>query len=209
MQFRRRACGQPVSLGVLSATFNPPTKAHLALAASGLTCCDEVLFALSRIFPHKSYEGATLEQRLAMLEAAAGSEPRYSIACTEGGLFVEIVRECRAAYGAAVALRFLCGADAASRVVNWDYGRPGAIREMLQEFELLVAPRRGAFDPPPDLRGRIHPLPLAGEYDEVSATEVRSRIAEGRPWEQLVPESVVPLAREIYDFTTEAPRTQR
>jgi nicotinate-nucleotide adenylyltransferase len=139
-----------------------------------------------------------------MLEAAAGSEPRYSIACTEGGLFVEIARECRASYGAAVALRFLCGADAASRVVNWEYGRPDAIREMLQEFELLVAPRGGAFDPPPALRGRIHPLPLAGDYGAISATEVRRRIAEGQPWEHLVPEPVAPLAREYYRFTTEA-----
>ena len=35
------------------------------------------------------------------------------------------------------------------RVAAWDYGRPGAWREMLQEFDLLVAPRGGEYLPEP------------------------------------------------------------
>jgi nicotinate-nucleotide adenylyltransferase len=209
MDFRRRARGSPATLGILSGTFNPPTEAHLALAEAGLTACEEVVFVMPRVFPHKPWEGATPEQRLAMLEAAVRCEPRYSIACTEGGLFIEIAQECRAVYGARTTLKFLCGRDAAERMVNWDYGRPGAIGEMLAEFELLVAGRQGGYEPPPELQSRIHPLRLAGDYEEVSATEVRRRMASGERWEHLVPEAIAGMARAFYCFTAEPQSSQR
>ena len=198
MEFIRRAAGKPAALGILSGTFNPPTRAHLALAEAGLAVVDQVLFVLPRALPHKSYEGVGFADRLRMLELATLGLLRSSVAITEGGLFAEIARECREAYGQRVALKFLCGRDAAERVVSWDYGRPGAFREMLEDFELLVASRKGAFRAPAELRDRIHPLAVPPEYEEISATDVRTRIAGGRPWEHLVPESIVPLVRELY-----------
>ena len=42
-----------------------------ALAESALTIVDEVVLAIPRSFPHKQFEGATLEQRLAMLQRIA------------------------------------------------------------------------------------------------------------------------------------------
>ena len=53
--------------------------------------------------------------------------PRVSAAITEGGLFVEIAQECRAILGSGVQLAFVCGRDAAERMVTWDYGEPRAI----------------------------------------------------------------------------------
>jgi len=198
MEFFRRAAGTPGKLGILAGTFNPPTRAHLALARAGLRVVDEVLFVLPREFPHKSYEGARFADRLRMLGAALESEPRCSIGASERGLFIDIARECRPVYGPATELYFLCGRDAAERVIRWDYGRPGAIREQLGEYQLLVARRGGQYEPPPELRGRIHPLPLEAGCDEVSATEVRERIRAGQPWEHLVPERVVALVRRVY-----------
>src|SRR5258706_8535605 len=98
LEFFRRAAGQPARLGILPAAFNPPTRAHLALAQSALATVDEVLFVLPRTFPHKPYEDATFDQRVQMLMAATGNEPRYSIAASDRGLFVEIAAECREAY---------------------------------------------------------------------------------------------------------------
>ncbi len=100
LEFFRRAAGLPGSLGVLPAAFNPPTRAHLTLARAALNTVDEVLFVLPRGFPHKSYEGANFDERRRMLVAAAGAEPRYSIAASEGGLFHGIAEECHEAYGA-------------------------------------------------------------------------------------------------------------
>jgi len=196
MEFMRRAWGTPRILGILAGTFHPPTRAHLALARAALAVVDEVLFVLPRAFPHKSYEGAGLRERLAMLEAALSGQPRCSLAVTEGGLFSDIARECRAEYTPAPELYFLCGRDAAERIIHWDYGRPGAILEQLREFQLLVARREGDFQPPPELRDRIHPLPM--EEDWVSATDVRHRIRAGEPWEHLVPEAAMSLIRRLY-----------
>jgi hypothetical protein len=75
----------------------------------------------------------------------------------------------------------LCGRDAAERIVHWDYGAPGAIEKMLEEFSLLVAARRGEYVPPPSLAHAIGRLELDGEFDHVSASEVRRRIAAGEP----------------------------
>ena len=198
MEFFRRPAAEPHRLGILSGTFNPPTRAHLALGEAALEVVDEVLFVMPRVLPHKTYEGVGFADRLRMLETAISDHPRFSLAATERGLFIDIARECRVALGPKAALAFLCGRDAAERVVNWDYGRPGAFLEMLQEFELLVAARKGSFQIPEGMASRIHHLPAAAEYDAVSATEVRRRIQCGEPWEDLVPARIVPLVRQLY-----------
>ena len=184
-------------LGILPGTFNPPTRAHLALARAALGHVDRVLFMLPRAFPHKDYAGASFDERLEMLRRATADEPRFQYAATDRGLFIDIARECREKY-ADVALAFLCGRDAAERIVNWDYGRPDAFREMLEVFELLVASRGGAYEPPAALARRIHALQLDASCEEVSATGVRERIARRQPWEHLVPEAIVPMVRRIY-----------
>ena len=123
MQFFRRAKGAPNRLGILPGTFNPVTVAHLALAQAALSAVDEVVFVLPRIFPHKSYSGASFEQRIQMLQTALHPQAPLSIASSEGGLFVEIAAECRAAYPAGTRLTFLCGRDAAERIAVGKNGR--------------------------------------------------------------------------------------
>lgn len=198
MDFFRRTSATPRRLAVLPGTFNPPTRAHLALARAALASVDEVLFVLPRAFPHKSYTGASFEDRVRMLAAAAGGEPRFSIASSDGGLFIEVARQCREAYGPDVELLILCGRDAAERAVSWDYGHPGAFREQLGEYGLLVAPRAGSYRPPVEFEDRIQGLAAVDGCDEVSATDVRERIRRGEPWEDLVPRPIVEMVRGIY-----------
>lgn len=207
MELFRRAAGTPARLGILAGAFNPPTRAHLALARAALAQVDEVVFVLPRVFPHKAYEGPGFAERLRMLELALQDELRCSIAASERGLFIDIARECREVYGPGPELYFLCGRDAAERVVHWDYGGGAPIAEQLREFQLLVAQREGEYEPPPELRDRIHPLAM--EADWVSATEVRKRIGSGQPWEHLVPEAIVPLARRAYWSLCAASRNAR
>jgi nicotinic acid mononucleotide adenylyltransferase len=83
-------------------------------------------------------------------------------------------------------------------VIAWDYGDPHAIDAMLNEFSLLVAPRAGGFTVPDHLSDRVRGLDVAPGFEDVSSTEVRERIAAGRPWEHLVPASIVDLVRKIY-----------
>jgi len=167
------------------------------LAAASRAHVDELLYVVPRVYPHKNYFGATIEQRIDMLGSLGLSIP-WSIATTEQGLFIDIARECQAEFGADTRLSFLCGRDAAERVLTWDYGRAGMVEEMLNEFELLVASRSGEFVPPPEFHHRTHSLVLPAGLDQVSSTEVRERISHGHPWEHLVPESIVKQVREIY-----------
>lgn len=183
-------------MGILAGSFNPPTIAHVELAQAAGEHVDSVVCVVPRVFPHKEYSGATLEQRIAMLDVAGIAVP-HAIAASEHGLFIDIARECRQHYGPKVGLAFICGRDAAERILHWDYGRPGVVEEMLRQFELLVAPRRGHFAPMAEYRERIHPLHMRG-HDLVSSTEVRERIARGEPWEDLVPERIRDCVRKIY-----------
>ncbi len=198
MEFFRRPAVSPARLGILPGTFNPLTIAHLALADAARRHCDEVLFVLPRVFPHKEYAGASFEQRLELLTAAVGGDAAFSVAASDRGLFLEIARECRETYGPQVRLTFLCGRDAAERIAGWDYGQAGAFAEMLREFDLLVAARQGEYNAPPDIAGSIACLDVPRRLDDISATVVRERILRGEPWEHLVPAAIRDRVREIY-----------
>jgi len=181
-------------IGVLAGAFNPVTRAHLALVDAALAKVDQVICVVPRSYPHKEFHGATLEQRLKMLRAAGG---HYRVEVVEGGLLIDIARELKRVHPGAE-FYFITGRDAAERVVAWDYGDPAAIDRIFKELHLLVAARDGAYEPPDNLRRRIHALDLQESFDEVSSTEVRRRIAAGEDWEELVPSSIVDLIREIY-----------
>jgi nicotinate-nucleotide adenylyltransferase len=181
-------------VAVLSGAFNPVTVAHIALTNAAQSIADEVICVVPRVYPHKEVEGATIEQRLEMLSLARGP---HKTRTTEKGLFIEIARELRASDPAAD-IHFVCGRDAADRVLNWDYGDPKFAERMIEEFGLLVASRQGKFDIPAHLAHRVRTLTMPENYDEVSSTEVRRRIAAGEPWEHLVPKEISAFIRRIY-----------
>lgn len=196
MIFTFKTAGEPQSVAILAGAFNPPTKAHVALANAALDVVDEVLFAIPRAFPHKQFEGATLEQRIDMLNCIAESQAGISVAVAEGGLFAEIAREAQPHYRSA-RIELLCGRDAAERILTWDYGDPEFVNRMLQEFGLLIAPRSGHYEAPPKFRHAIRNLHLAN-FDEFSSSNLRQRIAAGSDWRELAPEPIVELIERIY-----------
>ncbi len=201
MRFFRRVGavpgGDPLRVGVLAGSFNPPTVAHFHLLEAAVAHVDELVCVVPRVLPHKIYHGASLEQRVEML-TAPGLRPDYSVAVSEGGLIAEIAGECRAEYGETARLLFLCGRDAAERIVEWDYGEAGAIERLMERFELLVARRGGEYVPPASLKHRIHPLAVRADFEEVSSSRLRERIARGARWRHLAPEALHLLAEKIY-----------
>ena len=178
-------------VGILPAAFNPVTLAHLEMARQGVRQygLDEVLFLLPRIFPHKTYTGAGFEQRVEMLQAALAGEPQFSIGSTDQGLFLDIARACRPVYDPGAELFFLCGRDAAERIVHWDYGTGPPFAGQLQEFQMLVAPRGGPYAVPPEYAGRIHLLDLGPEFEQYSSTAAREGV------EHFVPLAVARIIR--------------
>ena len=184
-------------IGVLAGAFNPVTRAHAELARAARSQVDEIVAVVPKVYPHKEFHGATLDQRIEMIERS-GIADRVEI--VDAGLFIDIARALRQPNSQ---LEFICGADAAERVIHWDYGEAGAIDRMLDEFSLLVAPRTNGFSPPEHLGHRVRALDVAPGFADVSSTEVRDRIAAGKPWEHLVPESIIDLVRKIYMPVTE------
>lgn len=198
LQFVKHPTGAISRLGVLPGTFNPPTRAHMALAKAALEHCEEIVFVLPRALPHKNYGRVGFEDRLQLLRSAVEAHPRFTAASSDGGLFLEIAGECREAYGSGIEIAFLCGRDAAERIVGWKYEREEMLAEMFQQFSLLVARRQGEYVAPQRLESRIRCLDIDEGWDDVSATEVRERIAAGVGWRELVPEHIAEDVARVY-----------
>ena len=192
-------------LGVLSGTFNPPTRAHLALACAALEQLrlDEVLFVIPQVPPHKDRLEATLEAREEMLLRSVENDSRFSAAVTAHGLFLEIHRALSPHYPASTRCVFLTGRDAAERILlRWPYADPErAIAEMFSRFDFAVAARAGDFEIPQDsraapFRSQIHAIRLPQDVQGISATELRKRLARGEDIREFAPERVVQVIHE-------------
>jgi nicotinate (nicotinamide) nucleotide adenylyltransferase len=202
-------------LGILSAAFNPITRAHMALAQSAQQHAQlhEVLFVLPIIQPHKLIHDAPLEARLQMMALAVQGNPAFSIGVCTHGLFIDIARAVETAYPLQTHFWFITGRDAAERILTWPYPDPAlALGELFARAELLVADREGAFVLPdiPVVRthaAQIHHLSLPAEYNHVSASQIRICLAKGAEVIELVPPSVLTYiqAHHLYQEHSEPP----
>jgi nicotinate-nucleotide adenylyltransferase len=191
-------------LGVLSAAFNPITRAHLALAQSAYSHYQlhEVLFVLPMTQPHKLIHDASIDARLRMMKLAIQETPAFAIGLCTHGLFIDICRAVALAYPSQTRLWFISGRDAAERILTWPYADPAAtLSTLFTQADLLVADREGAFTLPdlPSVRAHaahIHHLPLAGEINHISATAIRARLATGEKVDDLMPSAVLRYIQE-------------
>jgi nicotinate-nucleotide adenylyltransferase len=190
--------GDALRIGVLPSAFNPPTIAHLGLASvaerhAGL---DQVVFALPRELPHKSFEGASPEQRIEMLNAALEGQPARGVVLTDGGLFIEIARELRNLHRPGVEIFLICGKDAAQRIAAWDYGGGPSFEDQLGEFSLLVGDRAGRYFPDVRWGERVQALLLPDELDAVSSANLRQRRQHDEDWQALTDPAVARLIEQ-------------
>ncbi len=200
-------------LGVFGGTFNPIHLAHLRCAEEIAEnfALDRVLFVPSGSPPHKSAGIAPAEDRLAMVRLAVRGNPRFRASAIEvnrGGrsYSVDTLRELRRRFGAAVEIFFIVGMDAFLEIGTW--------REPEEVFALahLVVISRPPYDGPPALgklpiavrrhicyrpthRGRTnHTGQQISFYRvtalEISASDVRNRVARGLSIRYLVPPPV-------------------
>ena len=185
-------------MAVFPGAWNPPTVAHLEIARAALAGVEEVIWVLPRAFPHKGFDGAGFEDRQRMLVRLVESEPGFSAALSEGGLYAEIAEEAREFFGDATKIALLAGRDAVERMATWDYGRPGVFDDLVKRYALLVAARQGEYEPAGHHSDRIITLTMAADWDEVSSSEVRRRIESGEDWRELVPAAIAGMVRSLY-----------
>jgi nicotinate-nucleotide adenylyltransferase len=198
------ACQNRGRLGVLGGAYNPITLAHLAIANSSMQAfaLHEVLLLLPQVPPHKTIFGASLEQRLAMMQLAVADYPAMSVGLSTHGLFIDIYQTLPEVYPQQPEVFFLTGRDAAERILTWHYEDTEAtLRQMFRSFQLIVCDRDGAFRLPDNAhlepyRQRIHRCLLPASYQHVSSTEVRQRCQQGLDIEPLVPAAVARYIQE-------------
>lgn len=193
--------GSPIGrrrIGVLPSAFNPPTIAHLALAAAAAQHAqlDQVVYALPRRLPHKSFIGASLEQRTQMLRAVVKDDPSRATALTRGGLFIEIAREFKDVAENDAEIFLICGRDAAERIVSWDYGTGPSFGRQLDEFTLVVGDREGTFVAEAQHRTRTMPVALPLEMDSVSSETLRAQLKNNDDWQHLTDPGVARLIQD-------------
>lgn len=191
----------------LSASFNPPTAAHIRLleeAGRGLPPA-EILLLLARANVDKAEEGFPLAKRLALLAGYAAGRPTVSVAAASHGRFVDKAAAIRAHVPEPTRLLFLLGHDTLVRLFDPRYYTDPAA-EMAALFgtaEFLAANRHpdppeavAAFLARPEVRPfrhRIRSLRLPEAVARMSATEVRARLARGESVAGLVPPEILPL----------------
>jgi nicotinate-nucleotide adenylyltransferase len=196
--------------GILGGTFDPVHHAHLRLAleAREQAGLDEIRLIPAARPPHRQPPVASPEQRLAMLQAALADTPGLladgrELARPGASYTVDTLLELQAPD---TALCLLVGMDAFAGLPSWNrwtrlielahllvVKRPGAelqgeMREYLQQHQAADAA---------ELRhcraGLILPLDLPPL--DISASYIRSLIAQGRDPRYLLPDAVLRLIR--------------
>lgn len=189
-------------IALFGGTFNPIHFGHLIAARAIAEHFDlaRVILIPAAYPPHKwPHELADARHRLEMCRLAVAGEPRLEVSDIElqqGGMNYSIrsVEEFRRALGPDVRLHWIIGADTLAQLRNWH-----RVRQMVELCRIITAVRPG-FERP-DLSGLLETLSpeqvtrirdgiVPTPHIDISATEIRWRVREGRSIRYLVPESV-------------------
>jgi nicotinate-nucleotide adenylyltransferase len=192
-------------VGVLGGTFDPPHIGHLWLAtlAADSLGLDSVLFMPAAQPPHKrARRVSSAAHRLLMTRLAIAGDPLFELCPIEmerpGPSFtVDSIEQLLDRYDVDDRLYVVMAADSLAQIDTWR--EPDRI---LALAEWAVGPRPGTPLPAMDaLRSRFGAAAarihlLEGPGLDVSASEIRQRVAAGRAIRYLVPRAVEELITE-------------
>lgn len=200
-------------LGVLGGSFDPVHTAHLLMAETvrEALSLDLVLFVPTGVQPLKQGRPVTpAEHRLRMLELALEDNPHFGISRVdvdrEGPSYtVDTVRQLREEWGGeALQMWFIVGADSLASFPRWR--DPAGI---LSQTRLAVVRRTGVSVDMPVLEQRLPDIAASVDWVvaplvEISATDIRQRVAAGHSIRYRVPEAVRKYieAQELYEGAT-------
>ncbi len=212
-------------IGLYGGSFNPPHVAHLVLAqeAADALCLDKVIFIPAKTPPHKSASDlANASDRLRMTRLATADNPRLSVTDMElrrpgRSYTIDTARIMRRRFGAGAELFFLIGEDTVPELPTWKdiaelvtlcafvpFTRPGAPPPRMAALQKAIGRAEARA-----IRAHTVHMPLL----EISATDIRRRVAEGRSIRYLAPSAVEGYIRRkgLYRnaATSEADSAQR
>jgi nicotinate-nucleotide adenylyltransferase len=176
-------------VGIYGGTFDPIHHGHLIL---GRQACeelgfDQLIFVPARVSPFKSPAFASAEQRLSMLRAAIeGQKDFFADDCelkrSPPSYSIDTVLQIREREPNAE-LFWLIGADNVSGLNKWH--RIDELKKLVQ----FVVLDRGCGEK------FSHKYPIVQRNIDISATEIRKRVASGRSIRYLVPKAVEEIIR--------------
>jgi nicotinate-nucleotide adenylyltransferase len=191
-------------LGILGGSFNPVHFAHLAMAQEAwyrLELASVLLVPVARNpLREGPPEGATDEQRLAMLRLVCHEDSRFIVDASEvrqGGTSytIETLKRLKSRNPDAE-LYLLIGADSALSLPRWK-----DIREFGELCAIVVCNRPGEADLSAGFPQELLDLELRLEYMPlpplaISSSEIRRRIRLGKPVRYFVPDAVAEYIHE-------------
>jgi nicotinate-nucleotide adenylyltransferase len=187
--------------GIFGGTFDPPHIGHQILAAEAYDQLglDRVLWVLTPEPPHKLGQAITpLEARLELLRAAVAGDPKFEISRIDidrpaPHYAVDTMRLFRAALPG-MELAYLMGSDSLEDLTSWH--KP---HEFIALCDWIGVMCRPGYEPEltdlervmPGIREKVRfvQAPLL----EISSSQIRQRIHEGRAFRYYLPERVFNL----------------
>lgn len=190
--------------GIFGGSFNPIHYGHLMICEyikeeMGL---DKVIFIPTGNPPHKDL-GVSAEDRYEMVRLAISPNPDFEISDIETtrvnlSYTVDTIRELKKIYKEEK-LYFLIGLDSLFQLKSWK-----KIGDLSQEIEFVVALRPGYIDKE-EINGEIDFLRenfgtrinlIKTPLYEISSTDLRDRIHEGKSLRYLIPKKVLDYIEE-------------
>ena len=186
-------------IGIFGGSFDPVHEAHISLAKDALQQCelDSVIFVPAKIQPFKAGRDVTaVEDRLAMVRLGIAGEPGMDFSefeCrSEGISYSYLTMRYMADKYKNTDLYMIMGTDSFLMIEKWKNSK-----ELLQNYSFIVGSRPGYRED--ELKECISRL--RNEYGvlvvnidnikmDISSTDIRNRIRDGRSILGLVPESV-------------------
>ena len=183
-------------IGILGGTFDPVHNGHISLAedareAAGL---DEVVLIPARIQPFKQdRKYASGEDRFRMLALAAGESDHITVSRfeleQEGVSYTYLtLRHMQEFYGRDTRLYFIVGTDSFLKVDTWSNAE-----ELLTSYAFIVGTRPGyRQDEMREILAKIQAkygtevICMSKTEPDISATQIRERLARGESADDLV-----------------------
>ncbi|PYJ91722.1 MAG: nicotinate (nicotinamide) nucleotide adenylyltransferase [Verrucomicrobia bacterium] len=185
-------------IAIYGGTFDPVHHAHLLLARDALETLglDKVIFVPAAISPlKKAAPVASGEIRLALLRTAIEREPKFAVDDCElrrppPSYTIDTVEQIRRR-NSDTAIYCLIGEDNVERLTKWH-----RFAELEKMVHLIVLDRTG--QPP------THSYRVIDRKIDISATEIRTRVASGQSIRYLVPPAVEEIIRREKLYTEQS-----
>ena len=186
-------------VGIMGGTFDPIHIGHLVIAeaAREQLALSEVIFIPAAQPPHKAgREVAPAEHRLHLVQLATESNPFFRVLDVEmkregPSYSYDTLRALVETHGESTDFYFIVGGDEMNTILTWH-----RISELFALCRFAAARRQGAPLSLLEVRERLGEEVLARIHSvqapelEISSTDIRRRLCEGRSIRYLVPEKV-------------------